>query len=872
MVTLFIDGTPVSAQSDTTILEAALSADIYIPNLCYHQKLRPIGSCRLCVVEIDGVPDPVAACTTPVQDGLKVTTRSAYLEHLRREAIQYILVNHPLDCPVCDKAGECRLQDLCHEFAITGQPLHIEGAAFRTDYSSPLIEKHDSRCVMCGRCVSICTEVQGVHALEFVKTGYDARIGTVDGMTLDCEFCGQCVAVCPVGALISKLFKYRARVWDIKKVASVCPYCGTGCSIELNVKSDQVLRVTSDDESTFNRGNLCIRGSFGYGFVHNKKRLHTPLIKKGNKLLPVSWDTALDYAADSLKSIMHAYGPDSIAGLGSAHATNEDNYIFQKFFRAALGTNNIDSVARFDLLKGIEALQEGIGFPASTNSFTALNRSQSIFIIGADFSAEMPVVSLPVIQAARDRDAFLIVASPAGTKLDQFATTRLRYHPHTERLLLAGIIKVIIDSGLENKAFLEKHTDNLSVLRDAIANVSLDEISTRTGVTKALIEKAAREITAAETGIIICSAGMMRLNDGEHAVQDIVNILLLSGHLGKEYSGCLLSASRNNIQGLCDMGVTSDRLPGYRQLSDNEHFKKSWGKSIPEKPGIKATEFIEKIEKGTIKALYLMGCDPIMSFYDSQRARAALEKLEFLLVQDLFLTQASASAHCCFPAASFAEKEGSFTSGERRIQWIDKAVASPPQALPDWLIIQNLSQRFDYPLHYKQAWDIFQEIQKTVPQYRGASHGVKNRNGVQWPVADDGTGTPFLQEANIKGHFFKPNHIECPPPADATYPFSLIIGSSLYHCGTLSTYAEGPMAVRPAAWIEMNPRDAMRLGVTEGEHVDICSQRGEITVSVKLQSSIPEGLIFAPNHFSDSPAHTLTTNDSICHVHIKKSS
>ena len=466
MVTLKINGAVISAAASDTILEAARRAGIYIPHLCYHPKLHPIGSCRLCVVEIEGVRDPMASCTTPVKEGIAITTDSPNLQQLRKEALNYILLNHPLECPVCDKAGECRLQDLCQEFGITRQPFSIPGVTYATDYDSPLIEKHDARCVMCGRCVSICTQVQAVHAWEFTSHGYDARIATVSGKPLDCEFCGQCVSVCPVGALISKPFKYKARVWELQKTASVCSYCGTGCAVELNVHQNTVVRVTSDDAVSHNRGNLCIRGSFGFGFINNRDRIAAPSIKKNGTLTAVSWDEALDHTAASLKALLAEHGPDSIAGLGSVHSANEDNYLLQKFFRTILGTNNIDSSARFGFLNGILPLLRGTGFPASTGSFSELAQSRAIMIIGSDFAAEMPVASLAVIQAARDHDARLIVAAPIGTKFDEFATTKLRYRPQTEQALLAGMVKVIIERGLVNKEFVEAATAGFSLLQE----------------------------------------------------------------------------------------------------------------------------------------------------------------------------------------------------------------------------------------------------------------------------------------------------------------------------------------------------------------------------------------------------------------------
>jgi predicted molibdopterin-dependent oxidoreductase YjgC len=870
LVTLTIDGTVITSVPEATILEAAQQAGIAIPHLCYHPKLRPIGSCRLCVVEIAGVGDPMAACTTPVQEGITVTTRSPQLERLRKEAIQYILINHPLECPVCDKAGECRLQDLCHEFGITEQPFTIEGAQFQTDYASPLIEKHDARCVLCGRCVSICAEVQGVHAIDFVSSGYQSRIGTVSGGKLDCEWCGQCVAICPVGAFIDKLFKYKARAWELTKVNSVCPYCGTGCALELNVKDNRIVRVTSDDEATANRGNLCIRGSFGYGFVHNQDRLRAPLIKKGGRLTATSWDAALDFAADSLKALINAHGPECIAGLGSPHASNEDNYLFQKIFRVTLGNNNIDSVARFGILRGIIPLHSSLGFPASTNSFAEIEQAQSIFIIGSDFSAEMPVASLPVIKAARDNDARLIVASPRDTKLDAFATTKLRYRPQTEAMLLAGLIKVIIDCGLENRTFIENHTDNFAQFKDSAAAVSLETVAAQTGVPVHVIEKAAREIATPAAGAIICGDYLLKQNNGEQAMHSVINMLLLTGHLGREGCGCFLAAGRNNLQGLCDMGVMADMLPGYRGLSDNEDLKKLWQKDVPAKPGVKADELIEAIEQGRIKGLYLMGCDPLTSFFNSHRTRAALEKLELLLVQNLFCTEAASLAHVVLPAASFAEREGSVTSGERRIQWMYRALAPHHNALPDWQIIQQLSQRFSQPMAYQDAWDIFLEIEKAVPQYRGAQHLVKKRNGVQWPVAEDGTGTSFLGKSGICGRFFT----DCVQPSalapDEEFPFILISGSCLYHCGTLSTFAEGPLSVRPSAWAEIHPQEGRRLNIQEQDMVVIRSRQGEIICTAALNSLLPEGVVFVPDHFRDTAVNKLTSHSPACQVNIQK--
>lgn len=870
MVTLKINGAVISAAAGDTILEAAQRAGIYIPHLCYHTKLHPIGSCRLCIVEIEGVRDPMASCTTPVQEGIEVTTDSPNLQQLRREALNYILLNHPLECPVCDKAGECRLQDLCQEFGITGQPFAIPDVQYKTDYDSPLIEKHDARCIMCGRCVSICTEVQAVHAWEFTSRGYDARIATVSGKPLDCEFCGQCVAVCPVGALISKLFKYKARVWELQKIASVCPYCGTGCAVDLNVHQNTVVRVTSDDTVTHNRGNLCIRGSFGFGFINHEGRIPKPLVKKQGKLTPASWDEALDHAAASFKALIAEHGPDSIAGLGSVHSSNEDNYLFQKFFRVVLGNNNVDSSARFSLLNGILPLLRGTGFPASTGSFSELAQSRAIMIVGSDFAAEMPVASLAVIQAARDHGARLIVAAPIGTKFDEFATTKLRYRPQTEQALLTGMVKVIIERGMENKEFLEAATADFSPLREAVSNISLAEVSELTNVPVHLIEKAATDIARSSSAAIICGDFLLQQKHGAQAMEQAVNIMLLTGHFGMPGSGCFVSAERNNLQGLCDMGVMADMLPGYRSIADSDSIRQLWNKEITAAAGVPATELIGAIESGRIKGLYLMGCDPVMSFPDAKRTRAALAKLKFLLVQDLFVSCSAQLAHAVLPAAAFAEREGSVTSGERRIQWLDRAVEPNGNALPDWQIIQNLTRRFDRAFQYQSAWEIFQEIEEAVPCYKGAHRSVKKRNGLQWPAAEDGQGTPRLTREAVRGKFTAPSYSADTVPAEPAYPYTLLTGTSLYHCGTISTHAEGPLAVRSRAWVEINPQDAKRLGIEDRDTVSVRSAQGDSTAEARMNPAVPAGIVLAPHHFRDAMINSLTRDTFSCQVALEK--
>jgi predicted molibdopterin-dependent oxidoreductase YjgC len=437
-------------------------------------------------------------------------------------------------------------------------------------------------------------------------------------------------------------------------------------------------------------------------------------------------------------------------------------------------------------------------------------------------------------------------------------------------------MKIIFDQGLENHHYIDQHTENFEAFKNSIAKISVEGMAERTGVELHLIEKAAKEIASFEKGCVICGDFFLRQPRAETNMQLLLNLSLLTGHLGQKSTGCFFSVGKNNLQGLCDMGVASDMLPGYKSLEDNSNLSELWQKEIPAEPGVKATELIEAIEKGNIKGLYLMGCDPIMSLYDSERTRKALEKLDFLLIQDLFSTESAQLAHAVLPSASFAEKEGSFTNGERRIQWIHKAIESYRNALPDWQIIQNLSDRLGYSMQYEDAWSIFQEIEKGVPQYKGASRYVKRMHGVQWPVLEGGDGTKFLKQENIHGTFFIIELEEEKPINDPAYPFILITGTSLYHCGTLSTYAEGPNAISSDDWIELNVNDGERLGIKEGEKVIIKSLQGEIKTKVTfktevtLHNSVPEGVVFAPDHFKNIMFNRLTRDSSVCQVAIEK--
>ncbi|RNC66609.1 MAG: 4Fe-4S dicluster domain-containing protein [Desulfuromonadales bacterium] len=835
MVSLTIDGKDIRVAKGSTILEAAELLGITIPTLCWLRKVSPTGACRVCAVEVEGVDRPMTACNTTVKDGIKVTTQSEKLAKIRTKIMELMLVNHPLDCPVCDAGGECDLQNSCYSLGASKQEYGavLERRTIRYDW--PLIESDPNRCILCEKCVKVDHEVVGCDAIEVVNRGEATIIDTHDGKPLNCEFCGNCVGVCPTGTLISKPFKFRGRPWAFTVTKSVCPFCATGCQIEYHSRNGRVERVTSDDE-TYNSGNLCINGRFGYSYANSSDRLTDPVVR-GAK---ADWNAAMGAAVAGIKDVVGKHGSDAVAGIGSPRLTNEENYLFQKLFRAGIGTNNLDSEARLGYASAQKVLRDMVGITGASAAIDAIDGAAAVLVIGCDLNAEATGMEYRVIKAATKNDAKLVLANMRGVKLKKFANSHLKYRPGSEVAVITALTKLILDEGLEDKDFVGSRVNNLAELKAALSGVSLADVAAGAGLTEADLRAAAKLVGGKKTVAVIFGADIMRCGQANDAVKALVNLALILGALGKEAGGLFPVYEKTNIQGVLNMGVVPDSLPGYQPLSAAAAFENAWGRKLPETAGKDFWQIVEGIEQGSVKALYLLGCDPIASFPEGGRIRKALEKLELLVVQDAFPGEAAKLAHVLLPASVAAEKTGTFTTIDGRLQCLGKAANPPGDAREDWDILTELYNRLTGESRAATPAGIFAEMADLVPRYAAALESGR--------VGTSPHAGSFELAPAVSGTV---------DAADPSSPFALVAGAILYHSGTTTSWSKNNLEIAPEGYIEIHPEDAAKLGIVDGAGVKISAAAGSATGQARVSAKVQPGLVFAPYHFRSMNVNSL---------------
>jgi len=890
IINLAIDGQPVKTEEGTTVLKAAQQAGIYVPTLCYYLSLTPSGSCRMCIVEIEGMRGFPTACTTPAIEGMVVKTNTPQLQELRRNILELILSEHPYACLICDrkehcepfhitlrkqaettgctmcpKNGRCELQKVVNYVGLTEVRLTPSRREVPILRDSPFFDRDYNLCILCGRCIQVCQEVRGIGAIAFTYRGSRTLPGTAFDKSLQdsgCQFCGACVDICPTSALTERSGRWRGL--PERSVISTCPYCGVGCQLSLEIKGNRILRTVPVMENSVNSSQACVKGRFGITeFVHHPQRLTMPLIRRNGNLVEASWDEALDLVAEKLAS----YKGDEFAFIASGKCTNEENYLAQKFTRTVMATNNIDTSARLCHAPTVAGLAQAFGSSAMTNSINEIKMAACILVIGSNTSSTHPVIALEIKRAVQNGGK-LIVADPRDIELCRYADIWLSHSPGSDVALLMGMMRVIFDEGLADLAFIGEYCENFDAFKKSLKNFNLDFVEKVTCVPGDKIAEAARLYATYKPASIIYGTGITQHSHGTDNVLALANLAMLTGNIGRPSTGVNPLSGQNNVQGACDMGALPDVYTAYQSVDNPDIQKKfeiAWECSLSASPGLAVTEIRDAIYKGKVKAVYLMGGNPVLSEPDAKHAQEALNKLEFLIVQDIFRSETAQLADVVLPAASFAEKDGTFTNTERRIQRVRKAIEPAGNSKPDWWIICQIARRLGGKgFSFEHPSQIMSEIASLTPSYGSVNYQRLEEGALQWPCPDDAPpGTPILHAGKFargKGKFspliYKP---PCELP-DKEYPLVLTTGSSLYHfhTGTMTRKITGLNAIEPEGVIEINPVDAYPLKISDGSKVKVVSRRGEVIARAKVTEKSPPKVVFMTSHFAESAVNILT--------------
>ncbi len=824
MVNLTIDDKQVTAPKSATIYEAAKMNGIKIPILCHDKKLKPFGACRMCLVEVEQMKGrQIPACTTPATEGMIIRTSTPDIVKARKMVLELLLLNHPLDCPVCDKSGDCDLQNLTYEYQVNSNRFTDEKFNHEIDYNNPLIERDMNRCVLCGKCARICDEIVSYGALTFIDRGIETKIGCEFDDGLNCEFCGSCIAVCPVGSLLARPFKHKARFWAMTKHPTVCGYCGTGCNLTLGVKDNKVLTTIYDEDQGFHKGQLCVRGRFGYQFINSTERLTTPLIKKNGRLIEATWDEALELVAARLS------GGAAVAALATPRLTNEELTLFKKLLVENVGTNNFDHAAGYAHTAITEGFARSFGAKASSASILDIQKSDMLLVIKTDAYETHPVVGFEINMGVKNKGIKLTILSDKRGKLSKLPdATTLVHRPGSEVAILNAIAKSLIDDKLVagSAATIAGYAE----LEKALAAFTADVVAAQCGISAADIKKLASEYAAAEKALIVFPVGQAYSGHTAELATALANLAILTGKYDKEGCGVLCLSEKNNSQGAIDMGF------------------------FAQDGGLNGVEILDACAKGTVKSLFIAGENPLTSYPNHTKVKAALEAVEFLVVSELFLTETAAMADVVLPVCSFAEKDGTFTSTDRRVQYFKSAIRKNVQIKSDYEIFSNLVTRLGGTVAPTPAL-LFTEIAANTPGYQGLSHVSLRKEGAFAAVA---TTPKFVI-----------------PQADAPFTvevgkLALVTGSALYHNGTLSQYGEGPMHVCPENYIELSRPDASLYKISEGDVVTVSSASGSLQLKAKVTPRMPAGVVFSPYHFTAAPINTIWNGSPVTSVTVSK--
>jgi formate dehydrogenase major subunit len=881
-VKLTIDDREITVPEGTSIMRACISAGINVPKLCATDSLEPFGSCRLCVVEIEGRRGYPASCTTPVAEGIKVHTQTEKLADIRRGTMELYISDHPLDCLTCATNGDCELQDMAGavglrevRYGYDGEN-HLKSAK---DESNPYFTFDPAKCIVCSRCVRACEETQGTFALTISGRGFDSKVasGITNFLDSECVSCGACVQACPTATLIEKTVIEQGV--PEHSVTTTCAYCGVGCSFDAEMKGEEVVRMVPSKNGGANHGHSCVKGRFAWGYATHKDRITTPMIRKSitDPWQEVSWDEAFDYAASEMNRIQAKYGKHAVGGITSSRCTNEEVYVTQKLIRAVFGVNNVDTCARVCHSPTGYGLKQTLGESAGTQTFDSVMKADVIMVIGANPTDGHPVFASQMKRRLRE-GAKLIVADPRAIDLVASPHIKADYHlklrPGTNVALISALSHVIVTEGLVNEAFVKERCewDSFVAWRDfsALPENSPEALSSALGVPADDLRAAARLYATGGNAAIYYGLGVTEHSQGSTTVMGIANLAMATANIGREGVGVNPLRGQNNVQGSCDMGSMPHEFPGYRHVADNETralFEAAWGRPLSSDPGLRIPNMLDYAIEGGFKGLYCVGEDIVQSDPNTQHVTKALESMECVIVQDLFLNETAMFAHVFFPGASFLEKNGTFTNAERRISPVRRVMA-PKNGKEDWEVTAAFSNALGYPMNYKHASEIMDEIAALTPTFNGVSFKKLDELGsIQWPCNDaqpEGTPTMHIDEfVRGKGKFFVTRYVPTTEKVTPKFPLILTTGR------ILSQYNVGAQTrrTRNVAWhsediVEIHPHDAEERGIKDGDWVGIQSRAGETVLRAQVSERVQPGVIYTTFHHPESGANVITTDNS----------
>ncbi|PID49038.1 MAG: formate dehydrogenase subunit alpha [Proteobacteria bacterium] len=880
-VTLMIDGVAVTVAAGTSVMRAAAVAGITIPKLCATDSLEAFGSCRLCAVEIEGRRGTPASCTTPVTEGMRVTTQNGKLAKLRRNIMELYISDHPLDCLTCASNGDCELQDMAGAVGLREVRYDYAGAnhlSATKDESNPYFSFDPAKCIVCSRCVRACEEVQGTFALSIAGRGFDSKVsvGVADNfLASDCVSCGACVQACPTATLVEKSVLEQGQ--PEHSIVTTCAYCGVGCSFKAEMKGREVVRMVPYKGGHANHGHSCVKGRFAFGYATHPDRVKQPMIRDriDQPWRTVSWDEAIDFAARRIKGIQAQYGRNSVGGITSSRCTNEETYLVQKLIRAAFGNNNTDTCARVCHSPTGFGLKTTLGESAGTQTFDSVMKSDVIMVIGANPTDAHPVFGSQVRRRLR-QGATLIVVDPRHIDLLNTAHLGEHYHlalrPGTNVALMNALAHVVISEGLEDQGFITARTDGYQQWREFILDPihSPETNEAITGVPADLVRQAARKFAAVPNAAIYYGLGVTEHSQGSTAVMGIANLAMATGNIGREGVGVNPLRGQNNVQGSCDMGSFPHELPGYQHVSDpvvRGRFEQVWGVDLDSQPGLRIPNMFDAAIEGTFKALYVQGEDIAQSDPNTQHVQAALTSLECLIVQDIFLNETAKYAHVFLPGASFLEKNGTFINAERRINRVRKVI--PPLAgLADWEVTQKLSNALGYPMNYRHPSEIMDEIAQLTPTFTKVSYALLEQHGsIQWPCNDQyPVGTPIMHVDDFpigKGQFAITPFVPTEERTNRRFPLLLTTGRILtqYNVGA-QTRRTHNQVWHDEDVLELHPHDAEERGIAAGDWVGVTSRVGNTVLRAQVSERMQPGVVYTTFHHPFSGANVITTDNS----------